>query len=68
MPKFKHVLKLNWAVFRRTIMKNSISSLKHRWFELYLKQMHSNVAFQNVLAAVFLISSLNTLRNLIVLS
>lgn len=29
VPKFKHVLKLNWAVFRRTIMKNSISSLKH---------------------------------------
>lgn len=54
VPKFKHVLKLNWAVFRRTIMKNSISSLKHMWFELYLKQMNSSVAFQNVLAAGFL--------------
>lgn len=55
VPRFKHVLKLNWAVVRRMITKNSISSLEHMWLELYLKQMHSNVAFQNVLADIFLI-------------
>lgn len=35
------------------IMKNSITSPKHMWFDLYLKQMHSNVAFQNVFAELF---------------
>lgn len=35
------------------IMKNSISSPKHMWFDRYLKQMHSNVAFQNVFSELF---------------
>lgn len=55
VPTFKHALKLNWAVVRRMIMKNSITSPKHMWFDLYLKQMHSNVAFQNVFAELFLL-------------
>lgn len=57
MPQCKHTLELNWAVVRRMIMKNSITSPitspKHMWIDLCLKQMHSSIAFQNGFTGLF---------------